>query len=195
MTEATDITLLLLGFASGNRDAGKQLVQLVYDELRRLAHQRRFRWQEWNSPGTTSLVHEAYLKLVDHTRCSYENRSHFLYFASIAMKNILIDNARRSQRIKRRGEVGQVPVEEDMLVSEERTEEILAIDEALTRLKERDPRIGEIVECRFFGGLTVEETSEALSLSPATVKRGWDAARAWLFKELKPVDRPQRGAG
>jgi RNA polymerase sigma factor (TIGR02999 family) len=111
------------------------------------------------------------------------------------MKNILIDNARRSQRIKRRGEVGQVPVEEDMLVSEERTEEILAIDEALTRLKERDARIGEIVECRFFGGLTVEETSEALSLSPATVKRGWDAARVWLFKELRPADRPQQGTG
>jgi RNA polymerase sigma factor (TIGR02999 family) len=195
MTEAKDITLLLLGFASGNRNAGKQLIPLVYDELRRLAHQRRFRWQEWNSPGTTSLVHEAYLKLVDHTRCSYKNRNHFLYSASIAMKNILIDNARRSQRIKRRGEVGQVPVEEDMLVSEERTEEILAIDEALTRLKERDARIGEIVECRFFGGLTLEETAEALSLSPSTVKRGWDAARVWLFKELRPADRPQQGTG
>jgi RNA polymerase sigma factor (TIGR02999 family) len=140
-------------------------------------------------------VHEAYLKLVDHTRCSYENRSHFLYFASIAMKNVLIDNARRSQRIKRGGEVEQARVEEDMLVSEERTEEILAVDEALTRLKERDARFGEIVECRFFGGLTVEETAEALSLSPATVKRGWDTARAWLFKELKPVDLPQRGPG
>src|SRR5262249_28822385 len=104
-------------------------------------------------------------------------------------------NARRSQRVKRRGELGQVPVEEGMLVSEERTEEILAIDEALARLKETDARIGAIVECRFFGGLTIEETAEALSLSRATVTRGWDTARVWLFKELRPADRLKQGTG
>lgn len=180
-----DVTTLLAAFGRGEAKALEQLLPLVYDELRRLAHLRRYRWQDQQSPGTTSLVHEAYLNLVDHTRCQWQDRRHFLYFASVTMRNILIDNAKRYQRLKRSGDHQPMDLHEPALVSQARSEELLALDEALLRLRQANEQLARLVECRFFGGLTIEETAEVLSLSPASVKRGWITARAWLYKELK----------
>jgi len=176
---------LLTAYGRGESQALEQLMPLVYDELRRLARLRRWRWQDPQTPGTTSLVHEAYLNLVDQTRCQWQDRRHFLYFASVTMRNILIDNAKRYGRQKRAGDHQPLDSHEPALVSQARSEEFLALDEALSRLRQADERLARIMECRFFGGLTVEESAEALSLSPATVKRGWTTARAWLYKELK----------
>jgi RNA polymerase sigma factor (TIGR02999 family) len=180
-----DVTALLNEAGQGNPDAMRQLVPLVYDELRALAHRHRFQWRDAQSPGTASLVHEAYVKLVDQTRVRWESRAQFFYLASQAMRSILIDNARYFSRQKRGGSPKQVPLTDNLLVSEARSDELLELDEALTRLQVADDRLGRIVECRFFGGLTIEESAEALGLSPATVKRGWVLARAWLYRELR----------
>jgi RNA polymerase sigma factor (TIGR02999 family) len=136
-------------------------------------------------PGTTSLVHEAYLKLAGQAGLGHANRRQFYALASRAMRTILIDNARWHGRVKRGGGRARASLEETVLVSAERSEELLALDEALTRLEAQDPRLARIVECRCFGGLTVEETAEALDLSSATVKRGWSLARTWLYRALK----------
>jgi RNA polymerase sigma factor (TIGR02999 family) len=184
------VTSLLAAFARGHREAADELIPLVYDELRRIARQRRFRWGAGLSPGTTSLVHEAYANLVDRQRSAWSDRQHFFRFASVAMRNVLIDNARRVQRRKRAGGGAAASLDDIVLVSENRTEDLIAVDEALSRLEAADQRLSRIVECRFYGGLTIDETAEALDLSPATVKRGWDTARAWLFKELRGSTAP-----
>lgn len=181
-----DVTALLLELGEGKREALDRLLPLVYGELHALARAQRYRWRGPDSPSTTSLVHDAFLKLVDQTRIEWQNRRQFFYLASLAMRHVLVDNARRNHRHKRGGGRPHVPVDDVPLVSEERGEELLALDEALTRLKDEDERLGRIVECRFFGGLTVEETAEALSLSPATVKRGWTLARGLLYQALRP---------
>jgi RNA polymerase sigma factor (TIGR02999 family) len=182
----------------GKRDAMERLLALVYGELRELARRQRFRWRDPRALGTTSLLHEAYLKLVDQTQVDWQSRGQFFYLASLAMRNVLVDNARRHQRLKRGGGLRAVPVDEAALVSRERGAELLALDEALDRLAGQDAQLARIVECRFFGGLTVEETAAALSISPATVKRGWSAARLLLYRELKdspPDDPPDEGDG
>jgi RNA polymerase sigma factor (TIGR02999 family) len=163
----------------------EQIMPLVYGELKALARGNRYRWDGFRSPGTTSLVHEAYLKLSDQSQFGFANRRHFFSVASKAMRCILIDNARWHGRQKRGGGGAQETLRETMLVSAERSEELLALDEALGLLSEKEPRLASIVECRCFGGLTVEETAEALAVSPATVKRGWSLARAWLFRQLR----------
>jgi len=163
----------------------EQLMPLVYGELKVLARANRYRWSGLRSPGTTSLVHEAYLKLADQTPAGLASRRQFFALASKAMRSILIDNARSLGRQKRGGGRPPVELQESMLVSAERSEELLALDEALGRLDEREPRLARIVECRCFGGLTVDETAEALAISSATVKRGWSLARTWLFRELQ----------
>ena len=169
------------------QDLLEQLMPLVYGELKALARANRYRWQDQRSPGTTSLVHEAYLKLADHPGASYPSRRHFYCVASRAMRSILIDNARWYQRKKRGGGQRSVELknELEMLVSADRSEELLDLNEALDRLAERDQRVARIVECRFFGGLTTEETATALDVSPATVKRGWSFARAWLYQAMQ----------
>jgi RNA polymerase sigma factor (TIGR02999 family) len=184
-----EITRLLVRLdrerGDGQREVLEQLMPLVYRELKALARASRFRWSGDQAPGTTSLVHEAYLKLARQAGSGFANRRHFYSVASKAMRSILVDNARWLGRRKRgRGGV-PAPLEESMLVSADRSEELLALDEALSRLDEREPRLVRIVECRCFGGLTVDETAEALEVSPATVKRGWSLARAWLYRELQ----------
>lgn len=163
----------------------EQLMPMVYRELKELARANRYRFAGDAGPGTTSLVHEAYLKLAGGAGASYANRRHFFAIASRAMRSILVDNARRQSRQKRGGGRRQAPLGESMLVSAERPEELLALDEALDRLDSREPRLARIVECRCFGGLTIDETAEALEVSPATVKRGWSLARTWLYRELQ----------
>jgi RNA polymerase sigma factor (TIGR02999 family) len=185
MPEPENLTTLLSAFAQGEKGAADRVVPLVYDELRRIAHRRRWQWVSQDAPETTSLVHEAYAHLMAREAGSWENRAHFFYFASVAMRNILVDHAKRLHREKRGGGKRQVELAEQMLVSEQKSAELLALDKALDQLAVEEERLARIVECRFFGGLTVEETAEALGISPATVKRGWDTARAWLFQRLR----------
>ncbi|MEM1246734.1 MAG: ECF-type sigma factor [Acidobacteriota bacterium] len=182
-----DVTALLQRHRAGEADALDELLPLVYDELRRLARSHRISWRRdgLKAPGTGSLVHEAYLKLIDQSRVDWQSRAQFFFLASRVMRSLLVDNARHHQRQKRGGRQEQVELTEPMLVSYQRSESLLALDAALERLSEDDARLGEIVVCRFFGGLTVEETAEALDVSSATVKRGWRVARTVLFRELQ----------
>lgn len=184
MDRRGQVTALLNEAGLGRADAVPRVLPLVYDELCVLARRHRFRWRDARSPGTGSLVHEAYLKLVDQSQVRWESRAQFFTIASRVMRSILVDNARHFSRQKRGGPQRQVPLEDHLLVSEEYSAELLALDDALSRLSAADERLGRIVECRFFGGLTVEESAEALGISPATVKRGWTTARAWLYQQL-----------
>ena len=189
MSGTGDITRLLEQLDSKPGEAREivlaELMPLVYGELKALARSNRYRWNGVESLGTTSLVHEAYLKLANQARSEFSNRRQFYALASKAMRSILIDNARWHSRQKRGGGQRPAALEESMLVSAERSEDLLALDEALGRLEDREPRLARIVECRCFGGLTVDETAEALDVSPATVKRGWSLARAWLYRLLQ----------
>ena len=190
MPDNVEITGLLGELAeaddSGRRRVLDQLIPLVYGELKALARANRYRWSGQPSSGTTSLVHEAYTRLAA-TGGSYAGRRQFFCVASKAMRSILIDNARHHQRLKRGGGVASLPLNEETLVSAERSAELLALDEALSELEQREPQLAQIVECRCFGGLTVEETATALAVSPATIKRRWTLARAWLIRQLGPA--------
>ncbi len=195
MAKSGEVTQLLteLDEASGAEDRHRvleRLVPLVYGELKLLARSNRYRWQGHEaSPGTTSLVHEAYAKLAPLSEVGYESRRQFFCIASRAMRSILIDNARRYLRQKRGGGERPLPLDEARMVSAARSEELLALDSALRELEAHQPDLARIVECRVFGGLTVEEAAEALDVSPATVKRRWSLAKAWLYRELGG-DRP-----
>lgn len=176
---------------AGDRDAFDLTIPLVYDELRRLADRQRRRWDGNETMNTTALVHEAYLRLVGHAG-RWENRAHFLAVAATAMRQVLLDYARRARREKRGGGRTAVTLEdvEAALTGGEnpaaaRSEVLLALDAALHRLERHDPRQSRIIECRFYGGMTIPETAEALDISPATVKRGWAMAQAWLYREIR----------
>ena len=189
MAEREDVTVLLRQLASGDRKAGDRLMALVYEELRQMARRQRAGWRR--SPlGTQSLVHEAYMKLVGQTSVEWSSRGQFFAIASRAMRSILVDNARHYQRLKREGGRERVELEEGVLVSAARSEDLVALDFSLEKLQAVDPRLAALVECRFFGGLTIEETAEALGTSPATVKRDWVAARTWLYRELHDGSGP-----
>jgi len=193
----SDVTSLLLRYADGESTAFDRLLPLVYEELQRLARHHRYRWgsPDARAPGTTSLVHEAYARLVDLDRTDWECRGQFFAVASRAMRSVLIDNARWHAREKRGGDRREVPLEVIPLVSSQRSAELLDLDGALDRLEETDSRLARIVECRFFGGLTIPETAEAVDVSEATVKRGWNLARAWLYRELEGArGEPEPGA-
>lgn len=189
MSDIGEITRLLERLDTETNDGREavleELMPLVYTELKVLARANRYRWNGVESLGTTSLVHEAYLKLADQARSDFANRRQFYALASKAMRSILIDNARWHSRQKRGGGRKAASLEDAILVSAERSEELLSLDEALSQLEDREPRLARIVECRCFGGLTVDETAEALELSSATVKRGWSLARTWLYRALK----------
>jgi len=189
MSDVGEITRLLGRLGDEPREGRSavldELMPLVYGELKVLARANRYRWNGVEAPGTTSLVHEAYLKIADRSRSDVANRRQFYALASKAMRSILIDNARWHGRQKRGGNPKRTTLEESMLVSAERSEELLALDQALDDLERQEPRLARIVECRCFGGLTVEETAEALAVSSATVKRGWSLARTLLYRALK----------
>jgi RNA polymerase sigma factor (TIGR02999 family) len=161
-----------------------QLFPLVYDELRRMAHRALQRERPDHTLGTTGLIHESYLKLVDQTRAGWRDRAHFYAVAALAMRRILVDYARRHRRSKRGGGRRAVSLNESAVSLDERAENLLALDEALNRLGELNPRLGRIVEFRFFGGLTEQEIAEALGVTTRTVKRDWAKARGWLYEEL-----------
>ena len=162
------------------------LVPLLYDELRRIAHYRLRAEQTGHTLETTGLVHEAYLRLAGSERLELADRAHLLAVAAQAMRHVLIDSAVRRKAGKRGGGVATVSLDDVPVVDAARSDELLALDEALTRLGAIDRRQAKVVECRFFGGMSIEDTAAALDLSPATVKRDWALARAWLNRELRP---------
>lgn len=188
------ITRLLRKGARGDEEALDQLLPLVYDDLRRIAHNRLRSERARHTLNTTALVHEAYLRLVGQTRIDWVDRAHFFAVASRIMRRVLVDYARRRQADKRGGDAVRVPLEERMTSVEPRFDDLLALDEALTALTERDERLGRVVECRFFGGMTVEETAQALDVSERTVARDWDRAKTYLYDALAPDEEGSGGA-
>jgi RNA polymerase sigma-70 factor (ECF subfamily) len=178
---ATD---LLLRAEAGEPAAADSMFPLVYDELRRLAHLHLSRELSARTLGTTELVHEAYLRLIDSTRVAWTGRAHFMAIAASAMRRILVDRARARRSLKRGGKRVPVDLDAAQLSTEERAESLVALDEALVRLRALDDRQARVVECRFFGGMNEEETAAALDVAARTVRRDWVKARAWLYREL-----------
>ena len=180
-----EVTLLLQELSSGNREAMDRLLALVYDQLRTMAHQQRLRWQGKETLNTTALVHEAYMRLAGGAQLDLESRKHFLRVAAQAMRYILLDHAKAKKAQKRGGHQQRVDFDEALVITEKEADELIAIDEALTRLKQINARQSDVIECRFFAGLTIEETAMVLGHSSATIKRDWQRARAWLLREIQ----------
>jgi len=179
-----EITKLLKAHTEGDADALNDLLPLVYDELRRMAHRRMQKERAGHTFSTTALVHEAYLELVDLDNIDWQDRTHFFAIAARVMRNVLVDYAVKRTAQKRGGDRDRVPLCEEDAPVEVDLADVLAVHQALQRLGEMDERQARVVECRFFGGLTIDETAEALDVSPATVGRDWRVARAWLNREL-----------
>ena len=184
LSSSPDVTRLLRQWCEGDPEALNQLVPLMYAELRRLAHQRLRREPADRSLNTTGLVHEAYMKLIDLRQARFRDRSHFLSMASRVMRRLLVDQARARRAAKRGGGAAKVELDEELWVSEPQADALAELDDALQRLEALDPRQGQIVEQRYFGGLSLEETAAALGVSLATVKRELRFAHAWLASEL-----------
>jgi RNA polymerase sigma factor (TIGR02999 family) len=177
------ITDLLLEIRSGHPEAMDRLFQAVYGELRRIAGRQLQSERPGHTLGTTGVVHETYLKLADQSRVQWQDRSHFYKVAAVAMRRILVDYARRHRAKRRGGEAQRITLDENASAAE-RSETLLALDEALERLAALNPRLAQVVECRHFGGLTEQETAEALGVPLRTVQRDWAKARGWLYLEL-----------
>jgi RNA polymerase sigma factor (TIGR02999 family) len=180
-----DVTRLLRAYSDGDRDALDQILPLVYDDLRRIARAHLSRGRHGHTMHTTGLVHEAYLRLVDQKKASWEDRQHFLSVCARAMRQIIVSNARKHAAKKRGGGDVRVTWDEGQVAGPERHDFLLALDEALDRLARHDERLARVVECRFFAGLTEEETAEAVGASLRTVQRDWTRARAWLREDLE----------
>ena len=178
------VTQLLIDCSDGNQDAFNKLYPLVYEELRHLAH----RYMSHERPGhtlqTTAVVHEAYLRLIDQKHVQWQNRAHFFAIASQMMRRILITHAQSHTYAKRGGGALKVSLDEAAVLSPERAIELITLDEALKSLTAIDPRRSQVVELRFFGGLSNEEIAEVLKISPNTVTRDWNVAKAWLYREM-----------
>lgn len=179
------ITELLHEWKQGKKEAFDQLFPFVYDELRRRASRYLQNERSGHTLQTTALVHEAYLKLFDKNEIDYADRNHFFAIAASAMRQILVDYARTRKRQKRGGKDENFPLEEARCVSaQEKSIDLIALDEALTELAEFDERQSKIVELKYFGGMTIDETAEVLGISNIAVRRDWDLAKAWLFQEI-----------
>jgi RNA polymerase sigma-70 factor (ECF subfamily) len=179
-----EVTQLLGAWRGGDEGALEKLIPLVQPELHRLAHYYMSRERAGHTLQTTALLDEAYLRLVDDPGRTWQNRTHFVATAAQLMRRIMVDHARERHSLKRGGGARKVTLDEAALVTETRSEELLALDEALERLAEQDPRKSQIVELRYFGGLTVEETAKFLEMSLRTVEREWNMAKAWLYRAL-----------
>jgi len=179
-----ELTELLIAWGSGSQDALEKLFPLVYEELRRLAHRYMRRERPGHTLQTTAVVHEAYLRLIDQKHVQWQNRAHFFAIAAQMMRRILITHAQRQAYAKRGGGAVQVSLDETAILSRERAGELIALDEALKALTAIDPRRCQVVELRFFGGLGNEEIAEVLKISPNTVTRDWNVAKAWLYREM-----------
>jgi len=183
-----DVTLLLNKLGDGDQNAAVQLVPLVYEELRKMASRHLRHERPGHTLQATALVHEAYIKLAGQRDAQWQNRAHFFGVASQLMRRILVDYARAQLRNKRGGKQQKVSLDDVLLVSPDRVDELLVVNDALARLEAMDPRQGRIVELRYFGGLTLEETAEVLHVSSKTVLREWNLAKAWLYGNLKEND-------
>ena len=197
MTADASITQLLQAAATGSREARDALFDSVYQELRHIAKAQRRRWSGNDTLSTTALINEAYLRLAKNDLASYENRTHFFATASRAMRQVLINYAKRVSAVKRGGDALRVTVDEFMAADQATVDELLRINELLEGIEAENPRHCRVVECRVFGGLTVEETAAALAVSTATVKRDWSVLSAWLSREMQPdkASQPPRPAG
>lgn len=186
MTERStnQVTQLLIAWSNGDKTALDKLMPLIHEELLRLAHHYMSRERPGHTLQTTALVDEAYLRLVNRKEVHWQSRAHFFAIAAHLMRSILVDHARSHAYAKRGGGARKIELEEATVVSKERAAEVVALDEALKELASFDPQQSRIVELRFFGGLTIEETAEALGLSPATIKREWSSAKTWLYHAL-----------
>jgi len=184
VSEQNQVTALLRAWSGGDEEARDELLPLVYQELRRRAAVQIRRERLGHTLQPTALVHEAFLRLVE-PEIAWRDRAHFFALASGVMRRVLVEHARARKRVKRAGGWMRVELTEAVAIAEERDIDLVLLDEALLELSERDPRPARIVELLFFGGLTIEETAEALGISTATVKRDWRLARAWLHRRLK----------
>src|SRR5947199_3821743 len=182
-TGVRDISTLLRAWSDGDRGALARLTPIVYDELHRLAGRYLKRERPGHSLQTTALVNEAYMRLVDYERMQWQNRAHFFAVSAQVMRRILVEHARR-HNLKRGGAVQHVSLDEAAVVGGDEDVDLLALDDAMNALARIDPRKVQVVEMRFFGGLSVEETAQVLKVSTVAVKRDWRAARAWLYREL-----------
>jgi RNA polymerase sigma factor (TIGR02999 family) len=180
-----DVTALLESWSNGDPDALQRLMPLVYDELHRLARNYLRRERPDHTLQSTALVHEAYMRMVDQKTVQWQNRAHFFGVAAQSIRHILVDHARSYQAAKRGSGAHKLSLDEAIGVTEGRDIDLIALDDALNGLSAFDPQQGRIVELRFFGGLSIEETAEALKISPATVKRDWVMAKAWLYQNLR----------
>lgn len=184
MPATQNVTAMLRDWTNGDQEALDKLIPVVYDELRRQAA----RYLRGERPGhtlqTTALIHEAYLRLINQHNVEWKDRAHFYAIAARLMRQILVDHARKRQAAKRGGSDIKVPLEEETVISPERNVDLVALDEALTRLAGIDPQQSRIVEMRYFSGLSTEETAEVMGVSSRTVKRDWNVAKAWLRQEI-----------
>jgi RNA polymerase sigma-70 factor, ECF subfamily len=185
-SKAPEITQMLREWSDGKQEALDNLIPLVHDELHRQASRYLRRERQGHTLQTTALINEAYLKLIDQRNVNWESRTHFFAIAAQAMRRILVDYARTTHRKKRGGSDIKVPLEEGMLVTaKERSVDLIALDEALNKLAEQDERQARVVELRYFSGLSLDETAEALQISRATVATDWNMAKVWLYRELR----------
>ena len=178
------ISQLLIDWSDGDKTALDKLIPLVYQELKRLARYHMRRERANHTLQTSALVNEAYVRLVDYKKMRWQDRSHFFAVAAQAMRRILVDYARNRSRAKRGGETRQVSLDEAATLAGDKAGELVALDAALMKLAEFDPRKSQIVELRYFGGLSIEETAEVVGVSPVTVKREWSTAKIWLHREV-----------
>lgn len=178
-----DVTQLLLAWSGGDRAAVEPLIAAVYAELKQLARRQLAR-ERGHTLQPTALVHEAYMKLVDQRSVDWQNRAHFFAVAAALMRRIVLKRARRRGAAKRGGGIADLSIDDAIITAAERATDLIALDDALTRLAAMDPRQGQVVELRYFGGLNVEETAAVLGISAGTVKREWRSAKAWLHKEI-----------
>lgn len=189
-TEPSTVTALLVRLREGEETALDELVPTVYEELRKIAHNKLRGEPSDHTLRTTELVHEAYLKLVDHNAVDWQDRQHFFAVAARAMRQVLVDHARRRNAEKRGGKGDDVPLDRVIIPGAEDIESLVALNDALDRLAEKDERAVRVVECRFFGDYTIEETANILDVSTSTIERDWRAAQAWLNRELSSEGPP-----
>jgi RNA polymerase sigma factor (TIGR02999 family) len=191
--DADDITRLLAAAADGSDEAMDEVFQVVYPRLKEIARARRRGWQGAHTMNTTGLIHEAYMKVAGG-KSQFENRGHFFATTARAMRQVLINYAERQSAQKRGGGASEVTLYDDDAVSDNAMDELIVLNDALKKLEAMSTRQAQVIECLFFAGLTIPETAEALDISPATVKRDWTTARAWLYREMQG-EAPDDGTG
>jgi len=188
INQKNSVTKLLTELSAGNKNAYQELFPIVYAELRQKAKQQRYNWYNQHTLGTTALINETYLKLVENNKLDWQCRSHFLTTAAQAMRHILIDHARHKNAVKRGGESNHVPLDDvlsELKLEQKQIEDLLSLDKALLKLSDINQRESQIVECRIFAGMSLQETAAALGISKATIKRDWTLAQAWLAREME----------